>query len=174
MPVVSLYPNTTSGATISGWDQSGATFLDNISDGDAGSYVTQNQVGASVLIHVADSEAAAEGTINGASIFVTHKAGGKGAAEGQIRIYDFNNSQTIALENFSISSTDFTTYEVCATTDVTPDMIKDLGVYFTNTSGQSVLADIRIDIDYTAAVTTPVHFKLTDGLVELTDGKISL
>ena len=170
MAIAVLRPNTITGGTTTGFDQTGNNLLTRINDGSTDSFVTQVSGGAIILLHVDDSDDAANGTINGASIFVTHKAAAKGASTGQIRIYDFGATSTIVSENFEISNTEFETFEVCSTTSVTASQINNLGIYYAATSGGPSLANIEIRVDYNAgALESTISLQ---GKIELLEGKI--
>ena len=171
MPIAVLRPNTTTGGTTTGFDQTGDNLLTRINDGSTDSFVTQVSGGAIIFLHVDDSDDATNGTINGASIFVTHKAAAKGESVGQIRLYDFGTTSTIASENFTISNTEFQTFEVCSTTSVTPSQINNLGIFYTATSGGPSLANIEVRVDYNDAVVGQSSI-LLQGKIELLEGKI--
>ena len=152
MPIAVLRPNTITGGTTTGFDQTGNNLLTRINDGSTDSFVTQVSGGAIIFLHVDDSDDAANGTINGASIFVTHKAAAKGESTGQIRIYDFGNTSTIVSENFTASQ------------------INNLGIFYTATSGGPSLANIEIRVDYNAgALESTISL---EGKIELLEGKI--
>lgn len=175
MPTLTIRPEQTAPLHASGWDYSGEELTTLIISTADDNVITQNSEDCDLVLDMVTSGLTSNDSITSVQAYAKAVAGRTGSSQATLAILDGNNNNAALTSDSLDLGEEVTTQGGTIFTGITSlSQLDNLKIQFDPNPSGTTLYELYIKIIYTEVTMGPSYITLSNGLIKITEGRITI